>query len=206
MQSAKLEVANLTYGRKAGPSPESLAQQYMPLVRKIAWHVHGRVSSAIEIEDPAADRHGRAGRGGEQLRGPRARLCRLCPDAGARRDDRSSAPSRDHLPLGHGAAQDRPGGTQDPGSRPAARRPKWKSRSISASMPQPIASWSTAPRRPSTRASTRSIPISPCGSPTSRSAPTTCSSANRSRSRLPAASRTCPSARRWCCSSISSRK
>jgi RNA polymerase sigma factor for flagellar operon FliA len=51
MQSAKLEVANLTYGRKAGPSPESLAQQYMPLVRKIAWHVHGRVSSAIEIED-----------------------------------------------------------------------------------------------------------------------------------------------------------
>ena len=51
MQSAKLEVANLTYRRKAGPSPESLAQQYMPLVRKIAWHVHGRVSSAIEIED-----------------------------------------------------------------------------------------------------------------------------------------------------------
>lgn len=52
MQSAKLEVANLTYGRKAaGPSPERLAQQYMPLVRKIAWHVHGRVSSAIEIED-----------------------------------------------------------------------------------------------------------------------------------------------------------
>jgi RNA polymerase sigma factor for flagellar operon FliA len=51
MQSAKLEVANLTYGRKAGPNPEQLAQQYMPLVRKIAWHVHGRVSSAIEIED-----------------------------------------------------------------------------------------------------------------------------------------------------------
>ncbi|MBO9668943.1 MAG: RNA polymerase sigma factor FliA [Sphingobium sp.] len=51
MQSAKLEVANLTYGRRAGPNPVSLAQQYMPLVRKIAWHVHGRVSSAIEIED-----------------------------------------------------------------------------------------------------------------------------------------------------------
>jgi len=51
MQSAKLEVANLTYGRKAGPNPEHLAQQYMPLVRKIAWHVHGRVSSAIEVED-----------------------------------------------------------------------------------------------------------------------------------------------------------
>ncbi len=51
MQSAKLEVAGLTYGRRAGPTPDQLAQQYMPLVRKIAWHVHGRVSSAIEIED-----------------------------------------------------------------------------------------------------------------------------------------------------------
>ena len=42
----------LTYGRKAGAhSPEQLARQYMPLVRKIAWHVHGRVSNAMEIED-----------------------------------------------------------------------------------------------------------------------------------------------------------
>ncbi|KKW93486.1 sigma-70 family RNA polymerase sigma factor [Sphingobium chungbukense] len=41
-----------TYGRSAhANSPERLARQYMPLVRKIAWHVHGRVSSAIEIED-----------------------------------------------------------------------------------------------------------------------------------------------------------
>jgi len=42
-----------TYGRAAAAmqSPERLARQYMPLVRKIAWHVHGRVSSAIEIED-----------------------------------------------------------------------------------------------------------------------------------------------------------
>jgi RNA polymerase sigma factor for flagellar operon FliA len=51
MQSAKLDVAGLTYGRRTGTSPDQLAQQYMPLVRKIAWHVHGRVSSAIEIED-----------------------------------------------------------------------------------------------------------------------------------------------------------
>ncbi|OJY66912.1 MAG: RNA polymerase subunit sigma-70 [Sphingobium sp. 66-54] len=51
MQSASLAASGLTYGRKAGPSPDQLAQQYMPLVRKIAWHVHGRVSSAIEIED-----------------------------------------------------------------------------------------------------------------------------------------------------------
>jgi RNA polymerase sigma factor for flagellar operon FliA len=41
-----------TYGRAgATNSPEQLARRYMPLVRKIAWHVHGRVSSAIEVED-----------------------------------------------------------------------------------------------------------------------------------------------------------
>lgn len=39
-----------TYGRSTN-SPEQLARRYMPLVRKIAWHVHGRVSTAIEIED-----------------------------------------------------------------------------------------------------------------------------------------------------------
>ena len=32
-------------------SPESIARAHMPLVRKIAWHVHGRVSTAIEVED-----------------------------------------------------------------------------------------------------------------------------------------------------------
>lgn len=37
--------------RPAHRSPEALARAHMPLVRKIAWHVHGRVSSAIEIED-----------------------------------------------------------------------------------------------------------------------------------------------------------
>ncbi|MBN8818239.1 MAG: FliA/WhiG family RNA polymerase sigma factor [Sphingomonas sp.] len=51
MHSAQLEVASLTYGRRTGTTPDRLAQQYMPLVRKIAWHVHGRVSSAIEVED-----------------------------------------------------------------------------------------------------------------------------------------------------------
>ncbi len=41
-----------TYGRSGSiDGPEQLARRYMPLVRKIAWHVHGRVSSAIEIED-----------------------------------------------------------------------------------------------------------------------------------------------------------
>lgn len=52
MHMARIEQEALTYGRKAtGPTPDQLARQYMPIVRKIAWHVHGRVSSAIEIED-----------------------------------------------------------------------------------------------------------------------------------------------------------
>ena len=41
-----------TYQRRpARTDPEQLARAHMGLVRKIAWHVHGRVSSAIEIED-----------------------------------------------------------------------------------------------------------------------------------------------------------
>lgn len=44
--------AALTYARApARKSPEALARTHMPLVRKIAWHVHGRVSTAIEVED-----------------------------------------------------------------------------------------------------------------------------------------------------------
>jgi RNA polymerase sigma factor FliA len=40
----------MTYGRtRAGP--EQLVRSHMQLVRKIAWHVHARVASAIEIED-----------------------------------------------------------------------------------------------------------------------------------------------------------
>jgi RNA polymerase sigma factor for flagellar operon FliA len=42
----------MTYQRRpARPDPAALARAHMPLVRKIAWHVHGRVSSAIDIED-----------------------------------------------------------------------------------------------------------------------------------------------------------
>ncbi len=28
-----------------------LAKKHMPLVRRLAWHVHGGMSSAIEVED-----------------------------------------------------------------------------------------------------------------------------------------------------------
>jgi len=40
-----------TYQKQARPAPETLVRAHMPLVRKIAWHVHVRVSSAIDIED-----------------------------------------------------------------------------------------------------------------------------------------------------------
>ncbi len=40
-----------TYTRQARPAPETLVRSHMQLVRKIAWHVHARVASAIEIED-----------------------------------------------------------------------------------------------------------------------------------------------------------
>ena len=41
-----------TYQRVAAKqTPEALARSHMPLVRKIAWHVHGRVSSATDVED-----------------------------------------------------------------------------------------------------------------------------------------------------------
>jgi len=46
------ESQTLTYGRKpAKPRPDDLVRGHMQLVRKIAWHVHGRVSTAIDIED-----------------------------------------------------------------------------------------------------------------------------------------------------------
>lgn len=41
-----------TYGRKPRrANQEELVRGHMQLVRKIAWHVHGRVSSAIDVED-----------------------------------------------------------------------------------------------------------------------------------------------------------
>ncbi|SFS12860.1 FliA/WhiG family RNA polymerase sigma factor [Sphingomonas jatrophae] len=41
-----------TYGRRpARPDATQLAQAHMALVRRIAWHVHGRVSNAVDVED-----------------------------------------------------------------------------------------------------------------------------------------------------------
>ena len=41
------------YARAGDPAstPEQMVRDHMPLVRRIAWHVHGSVSSSIEVED-----------------------------------------------------------------------------------------------------------------------------------------------------------
>ena len=46
-------VAPIVYTRNGPPSatPEALVREHMRLVRRIAWHVHGSVSTAIEVED-----------------------------------------------------------------------------------------------------------------------------------------------------------
>ncbi|WP_448659008.1 sigma-70 family RNA polymerase sigma factor [Sphingomonas sp. CJ99] len=42
----------LTYSPTgAAPDKDALARQYLPLVRRIAWHVHGAMSTLIEVED-----------------------------------------------------------------------------------------------------------------------------------------------------------
>ena len=51
MYMNKIAASAHTYAKPGENSPERLARQYMPLVRKIGWHVNGRVSTAIEVED-----------------------------------------------------------------------------------------------------------------------------------------------------------
>ena len=41
----------LVYGRAPAPDLKLLAKKHLPLVRRIAWHVHGSMSSAVEVED-----------------------------------------------------------------------------------------------------------------------------------------------------------
>lgn len=41
----------LTYTRVARPTPEILVQKHMAQVRRIAWHIHGTMSSSVEVED-----------------------------------------------------------------------------------------------------------------------------------------------------------
>ena len=46
-----LEMAVYAPAQLARTDPERLVQSHLGLVRKIAWHVHARVSTAIDVED-----------------------------------------------------------------------------------------------------------------------------------------------------------
>jgi RNA polymerase sigma factor for flagellar operon FliA len=50
---ASLASAPLTYERALSPQrdAETMVRKHLPLVRKIAWHVHGSMSSIVEVED-----------------------------------------------------------------------------------------------------------------------------------------------------------
>ncbi|MFN7400057.1 MAG: sigma-70 family RNA polymerase sigma factor [Sandaracinobacter sp.] len=39
------------FGSRPQPDPDRLVRTHMPLVRKIAWHTHARVSTALDIEE-----------------------------------------------------------------------------------------------------------------------------------------------------------
>lgn len=41
----------LVYGRTPAPDLNALAHKHLPLVRRIARHIHGSMSSAVEVED-----------------------------------------------------------------------------------------------------------------------------------------------------------
>ncbi len=48
---AGLYQAPLTYKPRAQSDATALVKQHLPLVRKIAWHVHGSMSTLVEVED-----------------------------------------------------------------------------------------------------------------------------------------------------------
>ncbi|MBL0925935.1 MAG: sigma-70 family RNA polymerase sigma factor [Sphingomonadaceae bacterium] len=46
-----LNEARIAYAAPEAQSPARLIEAHSPLVRRIAWHVHSRMSTAIEVED-----------------------------------------------------------------------------------------------------------------------------------------------------------
>ena len=49
--SAAAFATPLTYAPKPRADADALVRQHLPLVRKLAWHVHGSMSTLIDIED-----------------------------------------------------------------------------------------------------------------------------------------------------------
>lgn len=50
-QPASASYAPVTYAPGQRATGEALVRQHLPLVRRIAWHVHGSMSTLVEIED-----------------------------------------------------------------------------------------------------------------------------------------------------------
>jgi len=51
MRATFADAAPLTYRPATRRDGEALVRQHLALVRRIAWHVHGSMSSAVEVED-----------------------------------------------------------------------------------------------------------------------------------------------------------
>ncbi|WP_374943186.1 FliA/WhiG family RNA polymerase sigma factor [Sphingomonas sp.] len=51
MKGAFADVQPLTYKPARAGDATALVRQHLPLVRKIAWHVHGSMSTLVEVED-----------------------------------------------------------------------------------------------------------------------------------------------------------
>ena len=51
MRGAFADATPLTYAPRPQRGGNALVQQHLPLVRRIAWHVHGSMSTLIEVED-----------------------------------------------------------------------------------------------------------------------------------------------------------
>lgn len=50
---ASLAQSPLTYAPTPSPQrdAERLVRKHLPLVRRIAWHIHGSMSTIVEVED-----------------------------------------------------------------------------------------------------------------------------------------------------------
>ena len=51
MRGAFHDAAPLTYSAAPRRERDALVRQHLPLVRRIAWHVHGSMSTIVEVED-----------------------------------------------------------------------------------------------------------------------------------------------------------
>lgn len=49
--AAFADAAPVTYGPRRADERDALVKRHLPLVRRLAWHVHGAMSTLVEVED-----------------------------------------------------------------------------------------------------------------------------------------------------------